>query len=49
METKIVPDALSMEVANFTDIEIENCAEFNSDIDLLHLKIFCKIEKVCEF
>ena len=40
METKIVSDALLMEVSDFTDSEMENCAESNSDIDLFHLKIF---------
>ena len=34
METEIVSDALSIEVADFTDSEIENCAESNRDIDL---------------
>ena len=35
METEIVSDVSSMEVADFTDSEMESCAESNSDIDFV--------------
>ena len=35
METAIVSDVLSMEVAAFTESEMKNCAESNSNIDFV--------------
>ena len=35
METEIVSDALSMKVADFTDSEIENCAESSGKINFV--------------
>ena len=32
---KIISDALSMKVADFTESEMENCAESNSDINFV--------------
>ena len=38
METEIVSNALLMEIADFADSEMENCAESNSNIDFVPSK-----------